>query len=86
MLDRRGNLDPAQIGAAEPDAEVGRGRLERELDLLTGVKTDAGTGNRSAKCPLCFHSASARIWSHSAASKEDTATNQDGIDSVNTWS
>ena len=45
----------AEIGPAEPDAEVGRRGLQRKVDLVAGVKTDSDAGNLTAKCALCVH-------------------------------
>ena len=42
FADGGGNLEAAEVGAAETDAGVGGGGLERQRDLLAGVKTDAG--------------------------------------------
>ena len=46
---------PPEVGAPETDAEVGRRRLERERDLVAGVKADSGAGDRATKCALCVH-------------------------------
>ena len=45
----------AQIGTAEPDAEIRRRGLERKVDLVAGVKTDSDAGNLATKCTLCVH-------------------------------
>ena len=55
MVHRRRHLVVAQVGPAEPDAEVGRRRLQRKVDLVAGVKTDSDAGNLAAKRALCVH-------------------------------
>ena len=55
VVHRRRHLVIAQIGPAETDAEIGGGRLEREIDLVAGVKTDSDAGNLATKCALCVH-------------------------------
>ena len=47
VLHRGRHLVIAEVGAPETDAEVGRRRLERERDLVAGVKTDSDAGNLS---------------------------------------
>ncbi len=49
----RGNLDAAEVDAAETNAVIGRRGLERERDFLAGMKADSGAGNGSAKGALC---------------------------------
>ena len=55
VVHRRGHLVVAEIGPAKPDAEVGRRRLECEIDFVAGVKTDSDAGNLTTNCPLCVH-------------------------------
>src|ERR1051326_3883831 len=50
VLQSRGNAD-TDIVTIEADAVLGRGGLEIESDRLAGVKTDAGTAQRSAQRP-----------------------------------
>ena len=45
MRDRRRNLEAAEVGPLEADAVVGRRRLQRQRDLVAGMKTDSGAGN-----------------------------------------
>jgi hypothetical protein len=54
-MDRRRHFVIAQIGPPKADAEVGRRRLEGEIDLAPGMKTDSGTGNLATKRTLCVH-------------------------------
>ena len=49
------NLEPAKIASLEPDAVVGRRRLQRQGDLVAGMKSDSGAGDRSAKGALSAH-------------------------------
>ena len=51
----RGHFVIAQIDATEPDAEISRCRLEGEIDLVAGVKTDSVTRNLTTKRTLCVH-------------------------------
>ena len=55
VLHGRRHLVVAEVGPAEPDAEIGRRRLQRKVDLVAGVKTDSDTGNLATKCALCVH-------------------------------
>ena len=55
LCTRRRHLEVAEIGAAETDAEIGRRGLQRERDLVAGVKTDSDAGDVTTKCPLCVH-------------------------------
>src|SRR5688572_4883473 len=59
MRDRRWDLN-AQICSMETDAVIGRSRLQRECDLVTGMKSDPGAGDVAAKCALSVHSLSRR--------------------------
>ena len=55
VVHRRRHFVIAQIGAAETDAEIrGRG-LEREIDLIAGVKPDSDAGNVTTKRTLYVH-------------------------------
>ena len=45
----------AEVGAPEPDAEINRCGLQRQVDLVAGMKADANARNRAAKRPLCVH-------------------------------
>jgi hypothetical protein len=45
----------AEIGAAKPDTEDCRGRLQGQIDLVAGVKTDSYAGYVTAKRSLCVH-------------------------------
>ena len=47
VLHGGGNLD-AQVGPAETNTGVGRRRLERQRDLVAGMKTNPSAGNLSA--------------------------------------
>src|SRR5687768_5581663 len=51
----RGNLDAAQVGATETNAEVRRGGNQGERDLLTRMKTNPGTIDSSTKGTLKRH-------------------------------
>ena len=55
LLHGRRHFVIAQIGPAEADAEIGRRGLQREVDLVAGVKTDSDAGNLTTKCALCVH-------------------------------
>ena len=44
VRDDCGNLEPPKVGPPEANAVVGRGRLERQRHLLTGVESDSGAG------------------------------------------
>ena len=64
------NLETAEIGPLEADAVVGRRRLQRQRDLVAGMKSDSGAGDRSAKGSLSVHDLSDGGWeSHSELSK-----------------
>jgi hypothetical protein len=55
MRDGRRNFQTAQIGTLEPDPVVdGRG-LQREGDLVAGMKTDSGAGHGTTKSTLRLH-------------------------------
>ena len=45
----------AQIGAAKTNTEIRWRGLEREVDLVAGVKTDSDAGNLPTYCALCVH-------------------------------
>ena len=45
ILNRRRDFVIAQIGPAEPDAEVSRCGFEREIDLVAGVEPDPDARN-----------------------------------------
>ena len=56
--DEKGEYQPnmaAQVGTAEPDAEISRCWFECEIDLVAGVKTDPDARNLTTKCTLCVH-------------------------------
>ena len=55
MMHRRRHFVVAEIGPAEPDAEIGRRRLQRKRDFVAGVKTDSDAGNLATKRSLCVH-------------------------------
>ena len=55
MLNGGRYLVVAEIGPAEADPEIGRGRLQREMNLVAGVKADPHTGDWASKCTLCVH-------------------------------
>ena len=61
MRDRRRNLEAAQVGALEADAVVGRRRLERQRDLVAGMKADSGAGDGSTKGALRVHDLSVEL-------------------------
>ena len=44
MRHGRRDLEPSEVGPLEADAVVGRGRLERQGDLVAGMKSDSGAG------------------------------------------
>ena len=52
MRNGRRHLQAAQIRALEPDAIVGGRGLERERNLVAGMKTDSGAGNSTTKGSL----------------------------------
>ncbi len=45
----RRHLEIAEVGPAKTDAEVRRGGLERQIDLVTGVKPNSDAGNVATK-------------------------------------
>ena len=45
MFDGGWNLHATQIGPAEADAEVRRGGLQRQRDLIAGMQTNPGAGD-----------------------------------------
>src|SRR4029079_8057390 len=55
MRDRCRHFQPAEVGALETDAEVGRRGLERKRDLVAGMKTYSGTGDGATKSALGDH-------------------------------
>ena len=55
MRHRRGNLETAEIRPLETDAVIGRSRLQRQRDLVAGMKSDSGAGHRSTKGSLSVH-------------------------------
>ena len=55
----RRNLDAAEVGAAEANAVVGGSGLERERDLLAGMKTDPGAVDQFGE--VCVATASAQF-------------------------
>ena len=70
VRDGRRNLEAAEIGPLETDAVVGRSRLQRQRDLVAGMKSDSGAGDGSAKGSLRVHDLSDGGWeSHSELSK-----------------
>ena len=52
VMHGRRHFEVAEIGPAKPNAEIGRRRLEREIDLVAGVKTNSDAGDMSAKRTL----------------------------------
>ena len=58
MSDRRGNFESAKIAALKPDAVVGRRGLQRQGDLVAGMKTNSGAGDGASQCALSVHSLS----------------------------
>ena len=70
MRDGGRNLEAAEVGTLKPDAVVGRSRLQRQRDLVAGMKTDSGAGDGSAKGTLSVHDLSDSGWeSHFQLSK-----------------
>src|SRR5262249_45064953 len=59
VLDSGRDLDAAEVGATEADAEIAGGRFEGEGDLVARVKADSRAGNRPSKRPLYVHQA---LW------------------------
>ena len=55
VVHRRRHFVVPHVGPAEPDAEIGGRGLEREVDLVAGMKTDSDTGNLATKRTLCVH-------------------------------
>ena len=49
------HFEAPEVGSLEPDAMVCRSRLERQGDLVTGMKTDSGAGDGSAEGALRVH-------------------------------
>ena len=55
MRDGRRNLETPKIASLKPDAVVGGRRFERQSDLVAGMKTDSGAGDRSTEGALRVH-------------------------------
>ena len=55
VADVRRNLNPAKVGATEPDTKICGGRNEGEGDLLAGMETDSRASHGSAKGALRRH-------------------------------
>ena len=55
VRDGRRDFKSAKIAALKADAVVGRGRLERQSDLVPGMKTDSGAGDGSTEGALSVH-------------------------------
>ena len=77
MRDRGRNLEAPKVGALKPDAVVGGRRLERQGDLVAGMKTDSGAGDGSAEGALRVHDLSDRTGeSLSELSKRSASNSQ----------
>ena len=55
VVHRGGYLVIAEVGPSKTDAEIGRGRLQCEVHLVAGVKTDSDAGYLSTERTLCVH-------------------------------
>src|SRR5690349_6250971 len=55
MCDDGGNFKTAEVCAPEANAVVCWRRLQRQRDLLTGMKTDSGAGYSPFEGALCVH-------------------------------
>ena len=55
VRDGRGNLEAAEVRALEPDAVVGRRGLQRQRDLVAGMKSDSGAGDWTTEGSLRIH-------------------------------
>ena len=55
VMHRRRHLVIAEVRTTKPDAEIGRGRFQGEVDLVAGMKTDSDTGNLTTNGTLCVH-------------------------------
>ena len=55
MRDGGRNLQAAKVAALEADPVVSRRRLERQGDLVAGMKADSGAGDGSTESSLRVH-------------------------------
>ena len=62
VRDGRGDFEPPEVGALEPDPEIGRRWLERQRDLVAGMKTDSGAGHWTTKSALRVHDLTMGRW------------------------
>jgi hypothetical protein len=75
-----GDLETPEVGSLEPDAVVCRSRLERQGDLVTGMKTDSSAGDGSAESALRVHDLSDRTGENpSELSKQSARTTRSDI-------
>ena len=70
VVDRRGDLQAAQIGSAKANSEISWRRLEPEIDFVAGVKTYSDAGNMAAKRTLDIHEALRHRGAFAYPSKE----------------